>query len=117
MAIWIEPLRSGYLLAREVTIGDFPAIRTCEVHKSLGEVLQEAARAMGRDPAEAYFPHHAEIALIDGFPVGTGNATHVTDDPAPDLTPAQQTLADLQAEDPPLNGPDSPGEAAPDGVA
>lgn len=67
-------------------------------------------RALSVRP-EAFAP---DIALRDGQPTATGGglATHHVE-PAPDLPPAVEALIESQQEEPPLNGPDSPGEAAP----
>ncbi len=59
---------------------------------------------------DAYAP---EIAWREtGSATGGGMATHHVD-PGPDLPPAVIALAEMQSDEPPFNGPDSPGEAAP----
>ena len=75
----------------------------------------EAARALlnGMPSPEAFIPHHAVIADADGFPVTGGSSASHHVDPAPDLPPEVEQLAELQSDELPFNGPDSPGEAAP----
>lgn len=71
----------------------------------------------GMPSPEAYLPSAAEIALADGQPAtGGGESSQTLLDAGEfvELAPEAAALAELQTDELPFNGPDSPGEAAPE---
>lgn len=90
--------------------------RRADGSHNFAAAFEALGRACSVNPV-AYDDYAPAIAIADGFPAtGGGMATHYVEPiEAPPLTPVQEALAETQADEPPLNGPGSPGEAAPCG--
>jgi hypothetical protein len=104
-----------------ITIQQFdgpPVFIVSRVCLSMPEARAAEAALSAMPEASAYLPHHAEQAAADGVPATGGGASSQSmlgagEFEAGELAPDKAALAELQADDPPFNGPDFPGEAAP----
>ena len=118
MAVTIERYTEFGIAAWDVT-------RHCQTQAE----AMEAARLLDTIDYNAYLPsiaetteaaHHAILAALAGQPAtGGGESSQTLLDAGEfvELAPEAAALAELQTDELPFNGPDSPGEAAPEAMS